>query len=94
MPLTFRDHLKRDGWIPLTSFHRNQAVAERLKSIKDHRRQRKPIPTAGSVEDLKELIESDPDLYMQFTQMFEEAGPGSLVGGATMFISIIMLMSF
>jgi len=89
MPPTLRSYLKRDGWVPLTTFHGNQAIANRLKLI----------PADGgslipSVQKLKDLIEDDTDLYMGFTQMFEEAGRASLVGGATMSIYIVMLMVF
>ena len=79
MPLTFRDHLKRDGWLPLTSFHRNRAITERVKVIEDRKRNRTTMPLKKSVQDLKDLIENNPDLYMGFIQMYKEAGPGSLV---------------
>lgn len=87
MPLTFRDYLKRDGWIPLNSFNGNKAIADRLKSIEDDKRRRRgPVKLEDSVQALKDMIETDPDLYMGFTQMFEEAGRGSMVGGVMMFI--------
>jgi hypothetical protein len=88
MPPTLRDHLKRDGWIPLTSFHGHQAIADRLKIVPVHG------DLIESVKELKELIEDDTDLYMGFTQMFKDAGRASLVGGATMSLYIIMLMVF
>jgi len=87
MPLTLRDHLKRDGWIPLTSFHRNQAIVTTISE--DHRHH--PPPLKPSVKALKDLIEDNPDLYMGFTQMFKEAGPASLVGGVTISIYIFMM---
>ena len=84
MPPTFRDFLKSDGWIPLHSFHGNRAIADGYKDIEDDKnRQGGEIKLKASVEKLKDLIETDPDLYMGFTDMFKEAGPGSLVGGAT-----------
>jgi len=75
MPLTLRDHLKRDGWLPLTSFHAHRAIAERLDVIRNN----PTTPLEPSVEALKKLIEDDTDLYMGFTQMFKEAGRASLV---------------
>lgn len=86
MPPTLRDHLKRDGWLPLTTFHGHQAIADRLNAI----------PADGgvlipSVKELKELIEDNTDLYMGFTQMFKDAGRASLVG-AMISLYIIMLM--
>ncbi|KIM89294.1 hypothetical protein PILCRDRAFT_61504 [Piloderma croceum F 1598] len=84
MPPTLRDHLKRDGWIPLTKFHGNQAIADRLKIIPAHGGSLIP-----SVEELKILIENDTDLYMGFTQMFKEAGRASLVRDYEQMIELI-----
>lgn len=86
MPLTLRDHLKRDGWLPLTSFHAHQAIAERLKVIHEPKQ---PITLEPSVEALKNLIEKDTDLYMGFTQMFKEAGRASLVPDYVQMIDLI-----
>lgn len=86
MPLTFRDYLKNDGWIPLHSFHGNHTIADGFKDIDKHRKHRRngEIELLPSVKKLKDLVEKDPDLYMGFTDMFKEAGRSSLVGGATM----------
>lgn len=80
MPSTFRDFLKNDGWIPKHSFSGNQAITDRYKDIEKHKKRRGGIVLRPSVKKLKELIETDPDLYMGFTDMFKEAGPNSLVG--------------
>lgn len=73
-----------DGWIPLHSFHGNQAIADKLKDIEDHKsREDGEVKLKPSVKKLKDLIEKDPDLFMGFTDMFKEAGPGSIVGCAT-----------
>lgn len=83
MPLTFRDYLKNDGWIPLHSFHGNRAITDGVKDVDRKRRQRGGIKLKPAVQKLKDLIETDPDLYMQFTDMFTEAGQNSLVRGST-----------
>ena len=81
MPLSFRDYLKKDGWIPLHSFNGNHAIADMLKDIEEHKhRQRGDFPLIPAVQELKDLIEKDPDLFMGFTDMFTEAGRNSLVG--------------
>lgn len=85
MPLTLRDHLKRDGWLPLTSFHAHRAIAERLDVIRNN----PTTPLEPSVEALKKLIEDDTDLYMGFTQMFKEAGRASLVPDYVQMIDLI-----
>lgn len=82
MPLTFRDYLKNDGWIPLHSFNGNRAITDGYKNIKKRKgRHDGKVEFKPGVQHLKELIERDPDLFMQFTDMFKEAGPGTLVGG-------------
>lgn len=79
MPLTLRDHLKRDGWIPLHSFHGKNALADEIIRIGPGHRDSE---LKESVRKLKHLIENDPELYMGFIDMFKEAGRGSLVGVA------------
>lgn len=85
MPLTLRDYLKKDGWIPLHSFNGNRAITDGIKEINDHkRRKRGGFTLKPAVQELKNLIEKDPDLYRGFVDMFKESAPGSLVGNSTM----------
>ena len=79
MPLTFRDHLKKDGWIPLHSFNGHRAIADAISDAKDHKKGGF-IGLKPSVQKLKKLIEKNPDLYRGFVDMYQEAGPTSLVG--------------
>jgi len=90
MPLTFRDYLKNDGWIPLHSFHGNHAIADKIKDVQRRKNRRDgQYKLEKSVQDLKDLIERDPDLYMGFVDMFKEAGPNSLVPNYEVMIDLI-----
>ena len=79
MPSTFRDHLKKDEWIPSHSFNGHWVIADAISDTKDHKKgcfiRLKP-----SIQKLKILLEKNPDLYRGFVDMYKVAGPTSLVG--------------
>ena len=78
MPLTFHDYLKRDGWIPKSKYDADRSIVKRIANLRN-------VPVGGKIEfspavkALEELIESDPDLYMGFEQMYVEAQATSAV---------------
>ena len=74
MPLTFHDHLKRDGWIPASKYDADRSIVNRIANLP-----KGPVEFSPAVKALKELIESDPDLYMGFKQMYVEAQATSAV---------------
>jgi len=88
MPLTFRDYLKKDGWLPLHSFNGHRAIADAISDAKEHKRGRF-IDLKPSVLELKKLIERSPDLYRGFVDMYNEAGPTSLVRDYKQMIDLI-----
>jgi hypothetical protein len=73
MPRSFRDYLILDGWIPSKKSDANAALRKKILDLK-------PGYQNGElknhhVRELKDLIESDPDMYMGFIQMYKEAEP-------------------
>jgi len=81
--MTLRDYLKLDGWIPS---NKSDAEAALRKRVLDLPRNAPPKGKFNNkhVTELKNMIESDPDLYMGFIQMYKEAEPSVVPDYMTM----------
>ena len=79
--MTLRNYLQLDGWIPSSKADADEALRKKVLRLQ-------PVLGApdgirnDNVRKLKTLIETDPNLYMGFVQMYKEAEP-STVSAAT-----------
>ena len=71
-PPSLRDQLQRAGWLPKSKQALNDWVKAKVRMIN---MTDSDEPFAPVIQEFQEMIESDPELYMGFVQMFAEVPP-------------------
>jgi phosphatidylserine decarboxylase len=69
--MTHRKHLTQTsrlgGWLPKESSHHNSWLRRTIDEAEQNKRPSHPV-----IDEFRRMIEDDPEMYMYFTQMFEQ----------------------